>query len=196
MVDSTPGNKRYIYYTAEDTLKRFINKNFEKNEIVFETERSLVLRERKVYSDSLHNIHWIISQEKSKIDSFNCTKATAFYRGRNYTAWFDESIAINNGPWKFGGLPGLIILIFDDKKRVFWCLKKIEFQKTGTFPILFPYDGNFASYQRDLKEAYVKRKRVMESHGTVTDPGCTSCTGSTTFRMNPIEIFFNEDEVR
>ncbi|WP_297063293.1 GLPGLI family protein, partial [uncultured Duncaniella sp.] len=38
-------------------------------------------------------------------------------RGRNWTAWYTEEIPITDGPWKFGGLPGLILKVEDDKKE-------------------------------------------------------------------------------
>lgn len=194
IVDSTPGNKRYVYYDSEDTVKRFIVKDFVKSEIIFETKYWMLMKEKKIYSDSLHNINWQISIEKMKIDSFYCTKATAIFRGRIYTAWFDESISLSNGPWKFGGLPGLIIQISDETKTVFWRLQKIQQVNYEPLPLLYPFDGNYISYQRDLKEAYKKRKKAIESHGSVSDPSCLTCTGSTTYRLNPVEIFFDENQ--
>ena len=53
---------------------------------------------------------------------YTCQKATTTFRGRNYTAWFAPEIPSNNGPWKFGGLPGLILKISDDKRNfIFEC---------------------------------------------------------------------------
>lgn len=37
--------------------------------------------------------------------------ATTQFRGLTYTAWFALDIPINEGPWKFHGLPGLIWLL-------------------------------------------------------------------------------------
>ena len=192
MVDSTPANKRYIYYSPSDTLRRYIFKNYLKNELIFETDYSLALKEKKIYSDTLNPFDWQIQSEKRKIDSFFCTKATAFFRGRYYTAWFDDKIPVNTGPWKFGGLPGLIIEISDTDKRVFWRLQRMEYTNEPLLKAPPPYDGNYNSYMRDMTEAYLKRKKVIESHGNVSDPSCKTCTGSTTYRINLIEVFLNE----
>jgi len=58
--------------------------------------------------DSAIKINWEISSETKKIGNFTCTKATANFRGRDYTAWFTTDIPLPYGPWKLMGLPGLI----------------------------------------------------------------------------------------
>ena len=35
------------------------------------------------------------------------------FRGRTYKAWYTMEIEIEEGPWKFHGLPGLIVEIAD-----------------------------------------------------------------------------------
>ncbi len=71
-------------------------------------ELDLAGRER-FYEDTLHPMRWSLSDEIKTIDSFECRKADTWFRGRFYTAWYTVDIPIPNGPWKMGGLPGLII---------------------------------------------------------------------------------------
>jgi GLPGLI family protein len=67
--------------------------------------------------------NWQLSKERKQILSYNCQKATCTFRGRNYTAWFSPEIPIKEGPYKFGGLPGLILQMNDDKNEyVFTCI--------------------------------------------------------------------------
>lgn len=47
------------------------------------------------------------------ISGLICHKAQTSFYGRNYTAWFSLDIPINDGPYKFNGLPGLIVQIAD-----------------------------------------------------------------------------------
>ncbi|RQO41544.1 GLPGLI family protein [Chryseobacterium sp. KBW03] len=59
--------------------------------------------------------HWKIIEEKKKIGNYNCQKAEVEYGGRNWTAWFTNEIPLQQGPYVFYGLPGLIVKISDEK---------------------------------------------------------------------------------
>ena len=58
-------------------------------------------------------INWKISSEKEKIGEWNAQKAEADFAGRHWTAWFSTEIPIQDGPYKFRDLPGLIVKIED-----------------------------------------------------------------------------------
>lgn len=58
-------------------------------------------------------INWKISSEKEKIGEWNAQKAEANFAGRHWIAWFSTDIPIQDGPYKFSGLPGLIVKIED-----------------------------------------------------------------------------------
>lgn len=58
---------------------------------------------------------WKILPEKSTIEGFKVQKATVNALGRNWTAWFAEEIQIQDGPYRFSGLPGLILKLEDSK---------------------------------------------------------------------------------
>lgn len=66
---------------------------------------------------------WKISDEKQKIGTYNTQKATADFGGRKWIAWFTTEIPFADGPYKFFGLPGLILKIEDDAKNYSWELK-------------------------------------------------------------------------
>lgn len=56
---------------------------------------------------------WKILSEKQKIGEYNTQKATTTYGGREWTAWFSTDIPFQDGPYKFYGLPGLIVKLED-----------------------------------------------------------------------------------
>ncbi|MCY1663175.1 GLPGLI family protein [Chryseobacterium sp. SL1] len=58
---------------------------------------------------------WKLIDETKIINTINCKKAKVSYKGRNWTAWYSAEIPLPYGPYKFSGLPGLIIKITDDK---------------------------------------------------------------------------------
>ena len=91
----------YKHYPIKNkiTLTNYINKKYFK---VFETLP----------------FQWqIITNNDTTILGYNCKKATTSYGGRNYIAWFSTNIPINDGPYKFCGLPGLIVKINDTKNQ-------------------------------------------------------------------------------
>ncbi len=59
--------------------------------------------------------NWKLSDELQTINSFNCKKAEVTFKGRNWIAWYSTEIPFPYGPYKFTGLPGLIIKITDDR---------------------------------------------------------------------------------
>jgi GLPGLI family protein len=59
-------------------------------------------------------------------------KARGHFRGRDYTAWFAPSIPLAGGPWKLGGLPGLILEAYDDERLVVFLFKAIQLREDLT----------------------------------------------------------------
>lgn len=90
------------------------------------------------YSEDIPAQEWELRDDTATIAGYLCQNATCRFRGRNYEAWFAPEIPVSNGPWKFGGLPGMILKVGDeDQLYVFECIK-IEFH-TNKYPIIM-YD--------------------------------------------------------
>jgi len=56
---------------------------------------------------------WKILPDKQKVGEYNAQKATTNFGGREWTAWFSTDLPFQDGPYKFYGLPGLIVKIED-----------------------------------------------------------------------------------
>lgn len=56
---------------------------------------------------------WEILPDKQKVGEYMAQKATTSYGGRDWIAWFTSDIPFQDGPYKFYGLPGLIVKIED-----------------------------------------------------------------------------------
>ena len=69
--------------------------------------------------------NWKLKDETKEIDGYQCYKALTDFRGRTWEAWYCPDIAINYGPWKFWGLPGLIFEVSDTEKIYNFHLTKI-----------------------------------------------------------------------
>lgn len=87
------------------------------------------------------DFNWKLTSEKKKINNFNAFKATTQFRGRNYIAWYILDIPIPVGPWKFSGLPGLIIDIYDETQNFRWSLKSLKYPVKFDVPIQSPLEG-------------------------------------------------------
>lgn len=61
------------------------------------------------------SLDWKLSNETKIIQNYNCQKATLQYGNRSWEAWFTADIPIQDGPYIFRKLPGLIIQIQDTK---------------------------------------------------------------------------------
>lgn len=74
------------------------------------------------YDDPV-TFNWKILPDKEKIGAYNTQKATTEFGGRKWTAWFSTELPFQDGPYKFHGLPGLIVKIEDDGKNYSWTLQ-------------------------------------------------------------------------
>jgi GLPGLI family protein len=108
-------------------------------------------------------IDWKIYPEKMKIGEFNSQKATASFAGRKWTAWFTTDVPVFDGPYKFYGLPGLIVQISDEtgshKMELKGIKKLTEIQQeenTQVMDIPFtkkkPIEVNRQQYIKQLKQ--------------------------------------------
>lgn len=80
--------------------------------------------EYKVSDD--RKMKWKISPDKAKIGEFEAQKAETEMFGRKWVAWFTTEIPIQDGPYKFHGLPGLIVKIEDFNQTHSFELKGIS----------------------------------------------------------------------
>ncbi len=96
-------NKGYARYT--------ISKEYPEFKTYLHTKIS---RDNYKVSDNMP-INWKIETEKQKIGEFDAQKATTYFQGRKWIAWFTNEIPIQDGPYRFWGLPGLILKLEDTK---------------------------------------------------------------------------------
>jgi GLPGLI family protein len=88
--------------------------------------------------EPLPAIDWTITADTKEIGGMNCQKATGRFKGRDYEAWFTSQLPYSNGPWKLGGLPGLIVEAYDAKKEVVF--KMTAFESGGQTTVAMPTD--------------------------------------------------------
>lgn len=108
-------------------------------------------------------IAWKILPENDVIEKYKVQKATTNFAGRQWTAWFTTEIPIQDGPYKFHGLPGLILKIDDSTKSHQFLMKGLkkfaviapEEIKNDKIPSFFnrkPLEVNRKQYVRQLEK--------------------------------------------
>ncbi|RLZ08763.1 GLPGLI family protein [Faecalibacter macacae] len=80
--------------------------NYETKELV---ELKNMIRKVFIVSDSLSTYNWTIQKDKSKLLGYDVKKAIAIDGKYTYEAWFAPSLNFKSGPFKFNGLPGVIL---------------------------------------------------------------------------------------
>ncbi len=73
-----------------------------------------IVKDNYRYIQDIDDLNWEILPETKEVAGFVAQKAKASFSGRHYTAWFTTEIPISEGPYKFRGLPGLILKISDN----------------------------------------------------------------------------------
>ena len=89
-------HNRYVILTKDNNLTYY--------EVLYEDEYT--------YSETL-DFDWKLEEGTMKIKGYTCKKAKVNYGGRTWTAWYNTEIPLNAGPYKFKGLPGLIMKVTD-----------------------------------------------------------------------------------
>ena len=97
----TDQRKGFVRYT--------VAKNYQNGNVDFRNR--IGMDAFKVTED--RKIAWKILPNKQKIGNWETQKATTEFGGRKWTAWFCNDIPIQDGPYKFSGLPGIVVKLED-----------------------------------------------------------------------------------
>lgn len=109
-----------------------------------------VLSDYYLYEEEMNIQEWNLHDESVKtILGYECQKATCTFRGREWTAWFALDIPISDGPWKFSGLPGLIMEVYDKGEQQYFCINGL--QQVAAEPLYFGTDGKDISIFQKVK---------------------------------------------
>ena len=102
------------------------------------------------YTDSLPAFNWQLKSEYRDIAGHRCAKAIGKYMGRTYEAWYATDIPTHVGPWKFYGLPGLVMSVYDTQHQ--YSFTFIDMQPCRGDVALFPSSTFKTTKEKFLKE--------------------------------------------
>ena len=121
------------------------------------------------YEDSEVSFDWtIVPMEKpDTIMGYPCGKATTIFRGRTYEAWYTDEIAVDNGTWKFQGLPGLILDVKDTDRDYFFKCTAL-YKPTWDSPMTKRKESQKTTRKKFIK---AKRRSGEDPIGSMMDAG-------------------------
>jgi len=136
------GNDKYYLNLNKDIVNKYFNAYGEK-----------VYTEKKI-----KDFNWVLSKDSKMIGDYKCFKATLTYEVENLsgvhkkkvTAYYTPEINYSYGPMGYGGLPGLIIELKDDK--ITYVVNNVKFKDEDLkFPKL---PKSKLVTEKELKEMY------------------------------------------
>src|SRR5690554_1031099 len=126
----------------------------------------------EIYIDLKKNklTHYLFEQKK--IGEYNCEKVKTTFRGRTYEIWYTSEIPMASGPWKFNGLPGLILSVKDLAGIYSWEVSSISTVNNHEFSINNALEDNsileivsFKDFDQKVMNALKERNRMVNIRG-------------------------------
>jgi len=147
------------------TNQRFrIAKDHNQNRIRYFDCYNTLVGETYFYEEDKDSLQWTMTNETDSINGFLCQKATLSFGNRFWEAWFASDIPIQDGPYKFCNLPGLIVRVHDRSNT--WRFNLIAIKKEDKRELKIGVDKLFVAAKLTQKERFYKEKRHFIDNDT------------------------------
>jgi GLPGLI family protein len=127
---------RNAMQNLRSSIDYIVEKDLIKNITYFKTRLG---RDQYTYEED-RKMDWKILPETVKIGEYEAQKAETTFAGRKWYAWFTQDIPFQDGPYKFKGLPGLIVKLEDSNGDYSFDLQQSK--KISEFPNFDNRGGN------------------------------------------------------
>lgn len=142
---------------------RSLSKQFYVSDLNDEMERSIFFtsnvdsREFFIY-DEVPKPDWKIEGNQTKIVAgYRCTKATGIFRGSKIIAYFSKDLPYSAGPYKFYGLPGLILDVrIENSNQDIWKAESVIVDDKDNIV----FKPKFLSKEKISLKEYVNKKEA------------------------------------
>lgn len=117
-------------YKIAKGINPSLRKRFYKN---LSAEKTIAVAEiplGKSFKYKEPKMKWTVLDSVKILKGYSAQKATTHFAGRDYVAWFTMEIPIQDGPYVFSGLPGLIVELYDEKNDYHFEMNSIQKMKT------------------------------------------------------------------
>ena len=132
-----------------------VYKNHQTGELYCEDKFLVILKEE------LNLFQWETTRKTKKILGYKCQQAITNFRGREYTAWFTTELPFKAAPWKFHGLPGVVLQV--KAKDGILKLKATQLNiREIQEEIVNPYEGMKALSWEKFCKIYISKTRKSQ----------------------------------
>lgn len=146
------------------------------NSTIFQLNNNLITRDSYInslgkeqdyfyYQENI-DLDWELHDNIDSIQGIPVQMATCKLKNHTWTAWFATEINLPYGPYKFFGLPGLILKIEDDKG--YFSFEMVSIQKKNSLVISFPNE-EYIEKKLITKDQYLKDKYYYLENRTIID---------------------------
>jgi GLPGLI family protein len=128
------------------------------------------------YEEEIPVLEWELGEDTLTVCGYPCKKARTAFRGRNYEAWYAPEIPVSLGPWKFAGLPGMILQIRDTRNMFRFVCTQITIPEEAA---LMDIEHIISKKRFNL----VKKSKYVEDKQKFMDNAGAFVTGSPVIRQ-------------
>lgn len=142
------------------------------------------------YDEPREIFKWTLCSDTISINGYLCQKAKTKFGGRTWIAWFSTALPYSDGPYKFSGLPGLIVKLNDTQNH--YTFEMLSIAKPSEMMMIEIGDENYIS---TTKKGFFKAEDAFHDDiiNRAKEAGLSSDSQQTAARNmakrnNPIEL--------
>lgn len=177
--------------SGQDHMK--IYQNFKNRGIVkiklFKNEDRFSYIDKDYYIlDTIPTLNWEMESIRKNIEiqGFVCKEATLEFRGSVFKAYYTTEIPVPFGPWKFHGLPGLILKIYSlENPHNYWEAEEI----------VYPYDMEIEDDNTEMT-FNLSMKDYIKQHDELVDKRARATAARMGSNYQPIPQQMRRDKGR
>ncbi len=173
------GKSQYSFYQKKekkDVDYYQIELGYQKYESIYDINTKTIVEQNELSNGTLllaqwkSDLKWEILDEtktingykvqKAVAESYNYDKSRSEYFG-NATAWFTLEIPVGIGPFRYYGLPGLIVKLEFDQYGATYTLTNIDFKKQVS--ITTPKEGISITREESIDPTSIRKEQLKKN---------------------------------
>jgi GLPGLI family protein len=160
-------NKEGLVY--ENKKVSFIYRDYQTNTMISKDD---VWKSYVFVKEELPKLNWTTGENQQEILGYKCHEMKTTFRERNYKVWFTTDLPFKAAPWKFHGLPGVVLKVESDGEGLKMEAHALKIQEAT--PIENPYPNEkylsweeyVILYKENQKKFHDFLRRQVAKHGT------------------------------